>query len=609
MKLNWDNSLQHLSTKGVDNFPKSASKNSVDDYNSQFKSISIDMDLAKRRAVNSPRGVTRQQKPFEFEFSAMPNTAMKGDVYEPAMEVASADKLFFKGQLLPLQQDSKLQLVQALTCPREEAACDKGAPFAEQHASLFNFQFPHESCPLVKLKDSHEKCDSDKGLLMMYDNDDSFTMHCESQAAYNPLCPDVHEERFAPEFSSQKGFDFTQPCRIDNVFNLLNIDSRSSSFCSHQSSYWSSGEKESRNSSSSSRYSNGSYHDTCLHEPDRKALHMSRFMAKHADTNVCTENECDICVTFRNTNVNQCCVRSSRPPICPSNSGKWSWKGLFTVLKRASKLWADGERGNAGQVSTKLGVPKNHVFTFEELPCAFTQPANYYRRSTGHNWEWQTKNYQFVRNNGGPSKTGRKIVGRDGYEEAQIGTIFHLRSKGRQEASFHGGTGDCGKRERGKMQGNVWKAKQSWNRCANKVKKGTKLLSASKGQRKQIFSVNISSKSKALLMGELEGKEVHVYRGMKIKSLSSTPLAKSPVRRPEYSSNNNPTYGGASLAPSSSSSMKNNVSKKVGFASCPASMRSSPHHSGLLAVMNKATPDLHTAIQGAIAHCKQSQGS
>ncbi|KAH7290716.1 hypothetical protein KP509_30G060600 [Ceratopteris richardii] len=61
--------------------------------------------------------------------------------------------------------------------------------------------------------------------------------------------------------------------------------------------------------------------------------------------------------------------------------------------------------------------------------------------------------------------------------------------------------------------------------------------------------------------------------------------------------------------PSCSCARKSSVSSKraVGFSSCPASMRSSPHHSGVLAVVNKATPDLHTAIQSAIAHCKQSQ--
>ncbi|KAH7405257.1 hypothetical protein KP509_15G062800 [Ceratopteris richardii] len=98
--------------------------------------------------------------------------------------------------------------------------------------------------------------------------------------------------------------------------------------------------------------------------------------------------------------------------------------------------------------------------------------------------------------------------------------------------------------------------------------------------------------------------DMQVSFNIKARSVSSTPLAKSPDRSIENVVNNPDMYGTYSSKHSS-----------VAFAaSCPASMRSSPHHSGVLAVINKTAPpsyltDLHTAIQGAIAHCKQSQSN
>lgn len=613
----------------METFLQATKKNMIDDHNIKFKSMYIDMDLVMHRTSNSPRA-RRIQKSLDshedFEFS-MSKMSIKDDTCEPAMEVASADKLFFRGQLLPLQQDPKLQSVQTLICPKEEACGDKGASFPKHYVNLLNFQFPSERGPLVRLEEPHKKCASEKGLLnMMSDNAEIFPMQCVSQAGYNPLKYRANEEGFSPECSLRDGIDLMRSCRLDGVFDLFKNDSRSSSFRSHQSSYWSSGEKDSRDSISSSRCSNGSYQDSCFQSGERKAPHISMLKANHLNTNANVENECDIGAINANAEPNQCRIRG-KPPIPNANSRKWSWKGFFTGLRKASKLWVDDEKGDGGQISSKgdLGdMQKKSVFTFKELPGALGEPVSC-RRSVGHDWEWQANTYQFVSNEGS-SKKGRQCtrglnlgIRDDLYEEQQIGTVYCLRSGGRQEASFNGSAGDCVQRDKGKVHGNAWNAKESWNRCVSKVKKGTRLsYNACKMQQKQLSAMQRNNNN-AMLMNELEDK-MDVYRVMKAKSLSSTPLTKSPVRRPEYSSNGNGNggYGGiysmqgganTAISSSSSSSAMKNMGKKVGFASCPASMRSSPHHSGLLAVVNKATPDLHTAIQGAIAHCKQSQAS
>eukprot|EP00250_Pteridium_aquilinum_P019269 c24372_g3_i3 orf=1-1728(-) len=573
-----------------------------DHHNIKFKSLYIDMDLAMHRNSNSPR-VRELQKSLdshdEFQFN-MSKMSIKDDLFEPVHEVASADKLLFRGQLLPLQHDPSLQRMQTMVCPKEESCDEKGAFLDWHYGDLMSFRFPNEGSQC-------NKHGSEKAFLMMSDDfEDSFPTQFSSTQAR--IChPIKHEGGFSPEFSLRDGIDLMRSCRLDGVFDSFKNDSRSSSFRSHQSSYWSSTEKDSRDSISSSRCSTGSNQDSCFQGAERKAPYISMLKANLAPN---TESECtkgvfnDKADAFHSRN----CGKSSIPT---SNSRKWSWKGFVTGLRKASRLWVDDERGDKGQATSKgetKEMNKRPVFTFNELPGALGEPVSY-RRSVGHDWEWQANTYQFVSNEGSVKK-GRKPT--EDYEDQQIGAIYCLRSGGRQEANGSSNGGNAGegakKDMKGKGQGNAWNAKESWNRCVSKVKKGTRLSTSSscKLQHKELMAME--SKNMSVMMMN----EEDIYRvNMKAKSLSSTPVAKSPVRGADYNGISDVNGGlyfiqrGAGLA-SSSSSSKKNMNKKVGFASCPASMRSSPHHSGLLAVVNKATPDLHTAIQGAIAHCKQS---
>eukprot|EP00249_Psilotum_nudum_P036087 c6303_g2_i1 orf=759-1370(+) len=82
----------------------------------------IDIDLAMPAHGETIEGGTRLRKSKgseEFEFT-MPSFNL--DVLEPE-QAAPADELFFKGKLLPLQPDPRLQLVQSL-CSTRKILCE-----------------------------------------------------------------------------------------------------------------------------------------------------------------------------------------------------------------------------------------------------------------------------------------------------------------------------------------------------------------------------------------------------------------------------------------------------------------------------------------------------
>lgn len=551
--------------------------------NTEYKSQYIDMDLAMHRISNgwdnSPR-VRRLQKSLdsqeEFEFT-MSNMAIKDDLYETTMEVAPADELFFRGQLLPLQHDPRLQLVQTLTCIKGEGVVVKEKFFATYQEEILGSKCAHEE--EIPMKHAYEE-----GLPTACANEEGFPVQCAYQEGFPTKY--VNEEGFSTGFCVQEGATLIKSCRSDGVFDAFKNDSRSSSFRSQQSSYWGSGEKDSRDSSSSSRCSNGSSQDSCFHGSERKAPHHTMVMA-HATTNA-SANTAFSTVKKANGEANHH-HNHGKPPLPSSKLKKWSWKTLFSGLRKASKIWVDDRGDDQGQITSlgEINKQKRSVFNFK-LPASGQAD-----RSMGldvYEGESSSSNY-FV--GSGEMKKGRQqasssrsvVLANDDYE-GQLGTKYYVGSGGARGSDYYEGSG--GRKEKAKM-GMAWNARESyWQRCVNKVKRP---LYGKLSINHKLHNNNINE--------DMNGFN------MKAKSLSTTPLAKSPARRAD-NVNHNPDYGYMHGGPSSSKYMN------VGFASCPASMRSSPHHSGVLAVINKAPPasslhDLHTAIQGAIAHCKQSQ--
>ncbi|KAI5072691.1 hypothetical protein GOP47_0012797 [Adiantum capillus-veneris] len=632
----------------------------LDDHNIKFKSLYIDMDLAIHRSLNSPRGSSWLQKSLDshedFEFTMSHDMLKKDDlIHLQSTEAASADKLFFKGQILPLQQSPKLQSLQPIMAgPKlDEVHGENGKSLSTHLRDYLSLQSLNQrpSRTAGPSETSLGSLDNEKSCFTRCYNEEISTLPPHYRPSQGGLMFNAplmqrraNEEGLSADFSLHDG-----PCRLDGTFDLFQNDSRSSSFRSHHSNvYWSSTEKDSsRDSSGSSRCSNGSYHDyACVQgtvHVEKKALHnFSKGIHPSIVNSSFNQSElCDIMGEFSssaNPNHGRGGLNHGKPPPAVSrlNSRRWSWKGLFTGLRKASKLWGDDGRSDVGSHDSST-EGKRPIFTFKELPGVMGESGTSgYRRSVGHDWEWQANTFQFVSREGslkkGNIQPAKATVGvRDDCEEHQVaGTIYCLRSGGRQEASFDDSAGEVtSKREpKGKVQGNVWNAKESWSKCIDRMKKGTKLSVNANCKLVPNYKELESNMSKSANRMMNEEDKMDIYRVMKAKSLSSTPLAKSPVRRPEYGNKNTinmgtnlngslyegtlyPMQGEASGLPASISSkaiLMKSSNKKVGFAaSCPASMRSSPHHSGLLAVVNKATPDLHTAIQGAIAHCKQSQ--
>ncbi|MCO5569852.1 hypothetical protein L7F22_023566 [Adiantum nelumboides] len=620
----------------------------VDDHNFKFKSLYIDLDLAIHQSLNSPRG-WRQQKPLDshedFEFT-MSHRASVEEEY--IVDVASAEHLFLKGQILPLQQKPKLHSLQSMACPKlEKGYCgENGNSLSRHFGECLSLQSLNQTeCLAAETpKFSLGLHDSKNDCFTKCYNEEISTLplhYCPSHGGLPNIAPLMrcgNEEGPSAVFSIHEiGTSLMPPRRLDGTLDLSNTDSHCSSFRSYHSNYfWSSAEKDSsRDSSSSSRVSNGSYHDSAYAQGEEKKAPHNISKASHPSILEFSSDQnklCDIMGEFpSSTNLNQDPVCRGKPLLAVSRLSprRWSWKGLFTGLRKASKLWGDDGRHDVQSYNT-IAEEKRPVFTFKELPGVMGESAaSSYRRSVGHDWEWQANTYQFVGKEG-PVKKGNqpaKCLGplgvRDDCQDHHIvGAIYCLRSGGRQEVSlsrFDGGTGEVKSKESTrKVQGNAWNAKVSWNKCLNKMKKGTKLsVNACKLVSKKERENNMNNSANRMINEE---DKMDIYRMMKAKSLSSTPLAKSPMRTAEYGNINavnlgslNGSYEGlysmqGGVPTSTFSTALKSSNKKMGFAaSCPASMRSSPHHSGLLAVVNKATPDLHTAIQGAIAHCKQSQ--
>lgn len=537
-------------------------RRNASEENTEYKAQYINMDLAMHKISNgweeSPklrRGMQISLESHEeFEFT-MSHIAMKDDLYEPAMEVAPADELFFRGQLLPLQHDPRLQLVHTLSGIKGEhieQSVDFKSSIEEEIAMKLAYE---EAFPFAPT------------------DEEGFHIHSAYQEGLSMKC--ANEEGF----DVQEGSSTIRSYRSDGAVDASKNDSRSSSFRSQQSSYWGSGEKDSRDSSSSSRCSNGSSQDVYFHGAERKAPHPNKAMANgNADVRIKTA------VNANDKAQAQHHAQHGKPPLPASKLKKWSWKTFFTGLRKASKIWIDdrGDEHNQSTSQRETNKQKKSVFGFTTTGQTSRGIGMERDEYEGH---INNKNYmgsmEMKKARQQANSTRGKGLANEEYG-GHISSKYYMGSGGWRGYNYYeGSNGGRPGKEKARMGIIAWNARESWQRWVKRPLYG-----------------KLSHTHKHTTMHE----DMHSLN-MKAKSLSSTPLVKSPVRRADNVCHD-PEYGSVC----SSSKYIN-----VGFAaSCPASMRSSPHHSGVLAVVNKAPPasslhDLHTAIQGAIAHCKQSQ--
>lgn len=528
--------------------------------NADYKAQYISLDLALPKISNgweeSPkfrRGMQISLESHEeFEFT-MSNAAMKDDLYEPTMEVSPADELFFRGQLLPLQHDPRLHLVHTLSgikSERIEESVHFKSSIDEEMAMKLAYE---EAFPFARTDDD--------GFFMDSSYQEGLSMKCANEEGFDVL----------------EGSNTLKPHRPDRGTDGLKNDSHSSSFRSQQSSYWGSGEKDSRDSSSSSRCSNGSSQDACYHGTERKASHPSRAMA-NVYANVNAVPHVKAAATSDDS------AQHGKPPLPASKSKKWSWKAIFTGLRKASKIWVD-DRGDEHNQSTwqRESKTKKVVFGFtttgQTSKRGMRMEKNEHEGKISHNYMCSVeakKGRQQASSSRGKSLANEECGG-------HISSKYYVgNGKWRGYNYYEGSNGGRPGKEKARMGIIAWNARESWQRWVKRPLYG-----------------KAPNTHKHTSLHE----DMHSFR-TKAKSLSSTPLTKSPVRRSDNVVSHDAEYGALCCSAKYTN---------VGFAaSCPASMRSSPHHSGVLAVVNTGPPasslhDLHTAIQGAIAHCKQSQ--
>lgn len=526
------------------------------DCQTQFINMELVMHKISNGWEESPklrRGMPislESQEEFEFTMSNFP---AKDDLYEPTMEVAPADELFFRGQLLPLEHDPRLQLVHTLSGLRrgelhvEDAleykyAVEEELSMKHAYAEAFPFAAPldEEAFPL------HRPGFQETVSLKSADAEGT----CIQEGVTNN----------------------TRSYRSDGGMDGSKNDSRSSSFRSQQSSYWGSGEKDSRDSSSSSRCSNGSSQDGSLHGAERRAQQHNKAMANSRLMNSASD-------TTNNKAEHHGTAHQGKPPLIPSaRAKKWSWKALFTGLRKASKVWVD-DRGEGQAAQRDTGRQRKSVFGLI--------PAGQASRGVGRDESYHVGSGEMMRKGRQQQAASRgKGHGNEDYG-GHVSSKYYMGSGGYRGYNYYeGSNGGRPGKEKARLGIIAWNARESWQKWV-----------------KRPFDRKLSNTHKHNMHTNEDLHHHHHHSfNLKAKSLSSTPLVKSPVRRADNVANTPEFYG----APSSKYA-------NAGFAaSCPASMRSSPHHSGVLAVVNKSPPpsslhDLHTAIQGAIAHCKQSQ--
>ncbi|KAH7405252.1 hypothetical protein KP509_15G062400 [Ceratopteris richardii] len=482
----------------------------------------------------------------EFEFS-MYSVTPNDDLFEPVMEAAPADELFYRGQLLPLQHDPRLQLVHTLSGIESEEHFEESSDYT---SVMFEW--------MKRAYGEHGE-----GYAYGSIDEDDFTHQSALREKDPDKCGSIEEELLVHD-----SVNMNKCISSDGGLEVFKNDSVSSSFRSQQSSFWGCGEKDSRNSSSSSRCSNGSSQDNLYRGAERRLQHYKRAM-RNSYSSSAEVNRGEVMACY-----NQ---QGKGTPSKNSKAKRWSWKAVVTALKKASKLWMDNK---------------------EEGRCLSSSRSDLDRRKP-----------IFGRSLAG---NGSSLVGRDEYRE-----IKSRRQAGNNIAHSNG-RGDRHDEHGGLANNNCYIGSGSYRPgygCYNGNMQGGR--SGGDKARLGIIAWNARDSWEKWVKRPLSEKLHHPHRRstcstddirtssiMKTKSLCSTPLMKSPVRRADNVVNGPEGYG------ASYSKYAN-----AGFAaSCPASMRSSPHHSGVLAVVNKSPPasslnDLHTAIQGAIAHCKQSQSS
>eukprot|EP00249_Psilotum_nudum_P004880 c18365_g1_i1 orf=657-2195(-) len=440
----------------------------------------IDMDLLMPTEWQMLPGARRPQRSWdsqEFEFSM---SSIVPDLFEP-VQVAPADELFFKGQLLPLQPDPRLRLVQTLSSPKREYIDGKEL--------------------------SHKR---------------------------HPFSLDEGEVKFSS-------------CRLDSAaLDRVLADSHCSSFRSQNSGYWESSERETRDSSSS-RDSNGSYGDSCSSgekETSTSCGQRQDHTAKSQDLNFRTESR---------------------------RLNRFNLKAVIHGLKKASKVWVDDR---AESLATHRVVSDHFMVKRHAFPSSLRTGAHSSSRSApssrGTSFRLQRENSigSHRQEEAASFSEGSNPAGM--FQAVRDKLVNDQGSKVQWSSTF---TALGRPAERIKHRS----LREGWQRYLRKLKPLYLRISHKYGEGSFFGQLRMDNCGAAALMDGI------------------SPFIKPPLDRKQLYSNFDSAHS----------------SRNLTVMSCPASTPSSANHSGVLAVVNSdsSRQELQSAIQGAIAHCKQSQAA
>lgn len=446
----------------------------------------------------SNRRLSAESQDFEFnKLGGLTSPHMIGQLHEAGVQIASADELFYKGQLLPLHYSTRPPYINSISNSPIISPCHDTIEIPSSKLSLRDQDVRFSSCRM-----DHVGLDSS---LFDFTRSSSFRSHstnyrsyyCNYYANYGPNCT---------------GF----------------WDSSTTTSCGGESS-------------SSSRDSNGSSQDSCSSSDNNREQH------------VCCHGH-----AFAGVNG----PFSTRPKRKPGFMQ--SWKILFNVFGKGShsSAWgADHQSNFHGSLRRAAANPNPNSFAGNQESLA---------------------------------ACGCKLS-----KEKSCLLWAHEKEKGRanssQISSDKQTSPNCNKKEKDNRKG----SSSRWQGYTRRIKP----ISIIKATLVGGHANHESQRDHYIAAGGKYNREEQWQSG-------EGWLNKGRVTRQV------PSLERRFLQPSLVSVSGVKGPSKVAFrfhavsSSCPASVRSSPNHSGLLAspsFNNMSTlQDLHSAVQGAIAHCKQS---
>eukprot|EP00249_Psilotum_nudum_P009975 c22260_g1_i2 orf=845-2356(+) len=271
------------------------------------------------------------------------------------------------------------------------------------------------------------------------------------------------------------------------------------------------------------------------------------------------------------------CYRAERgtsPPLPKSQSHKiqnqsvsrspFSWKSLFRSLKKAPKFWADDRDQKCSRLRSDNYKQKRQTYLPSML--SFGKASSKQDSSTQHS------------NNVDRTTLQTECTAR---EKSKISAEGQVPNQSTEWNTIASSVKPHAQIDKDKHR-TSWHSKERWRRYVKMLRPLYVKISQKHDENGSFGQLRMDNCGRALTM---DGHVASVH----------SPLERKASQAYSLSLHSDSTYS----------------SRYLTVASCPVSMRSSPNHSGVLAVLDKGTSsttqEFHSAIQSAIAHCKQSQ--